>query len=293
VVTYTIKDSGGTIAAGSLGEVANLFRQVQYLVLRAQRYSSYDLVDLRLSAINLYAGHETQVESFEEGDGTAVGAGEGAIDGAVLEGCYSDAVSCISVHWTGWWPLLHIQWTNQDNGFHIAVDLLGRTQIDLAFFDYIDNDTIDELENWLILDFLFIVNLSLFAWMTVALEKSPFAGPLALLFFIAWMAVLGFLLFWPLVLIDYLLSTGARTPGWAQAAFLILAVTCFIAAIGLSFSSISDPTTLGVATSAGESLQPAKAAASVTLICRVFMFALAVYYLLVAANMPAFLPSLR
>ena len=39
-VTYKIKDSESTLASGDLGEVANPFRQVQYLVLRAQRYSA-------------------------------------------------------------------------------------------------------------------------------------------------------------------------------------------------------------------------------------------------------------
>jgi hypothetical protein len=36
-VTYKIKDSESTLASGDLGEVANPFRQVQYVVLRAQR----------------------------------------------------------------------------------------------------------------------------------------------------------------------------------------------------------------------------------------------------------------
>jgi hypothetical protein len=34
--TYTIKDSQSTLTSGSQGEVANPFRQVQYLVIRAK-----------------------------------------------------------------------------------------------------------------------------------------------------------------------------------------------------------------------------------------------------------------
>ena len=128
--TYTIKDSHRTLASGNLGEVANPFRQVQYLVLRAQRYSAYELVDLRLSAINLYAGQETQVEDFEEGDGTW----DGKIHpcpalsvnlSALEEAAYANT----EWYWTGPWPVLHavVDWAPIQESLirlHLYFDLL-------------------------------------------------------------------------------------------------------------------------------------------------------------------------
>jgi hypothetical protein len=140
VVTYKIKDSQGTLASGSLGEVADPFRQVQYVVLRAQRYSAYDLVDLRLSALNLYAGHETEVEDFESGDGS----GEGALgyyesqmsteSKQRVEDALDEGFGQESPYWTGPWPVLHLpvalSVSSSYCNMRIAVDLLTNVAIE-------------------------------------------------------------------------------------------------------------------------------------------------------------------
>jgi hypothetical protein len=139
-VTYKIKDSQGTIASGNLGEVADPFRQVQYVVLRAQRYSAYDLVDLRLSALNLYAGHETEVEDFESGDGS----GEGALgyyesqmsteSKQRVEDALDEGFGQESPYWTGPWPVLHLpvalSVSSSYCNMRIAVDLLTNVAIE-------------------------------------------------------------------------------------------------------------------------------------------------------------------
>ncbi len=173
---HKIKDSGGTLASGSLGEVANPFRQVQYLVLRAQRYSAYDLVDLRLSAINLYAGQETEVESFESGDGTVegeTGAAEGEVDNHL-----SDASSMMVLYWTGWWPQLHFVASSESRGtlFHLKVDLLGNSEIVQA--DTFGAESQD-FENALLFgEWAFVVGLQLFGLYLVcaAAERIPATG---------------------------------------------------------------------------------------------------------------------
>lgn len=228
-----------------------------------------------------------------EYDGTETGATEPIITEGHAKATYSVALSQIAVYWTGPWPQLHLVWSLNANGFAIAFDLLGSTTIHALYFDYLDDDTIEELVNFIIIESIFALNLALFAWMTAAFEKSTLSGPAATLFFIGWMATLIALLFWPLMVIDYWISTGFRTAGWATAVFLILAVTCFVAGLGLSFSAISDPTTFGVTAALGATTQSAQAASSSTLICRVFMFALAAYYFVVASDMQSFLPSLR
>jgi hypothetical protein len=148
-VTYKIKDSQGTIASGNLGEVADPFRQVQYVVLRAQRYSAYDLVDLRLSALNLYAGHETEVEDFEDGDGTldgTLGSDEIAEADSSLSGA---ANQLLRMFWTGWWPILHQVVLNPLNCteelLHFGLDLLNRIEV-----------FVDSLAEWFddIIDFI-------------------------------------------------------------------------------------------------------------------------------------------
>jgi hypothetical protein len=124
------------LVAGSLGEVANPFRQVQYLVIRAQRYSAYDLVDLRLSALNLYAGQETQVESFEEGDGSGLGSDEYQLQQYEQMGLMpppEESVVALQCWWTGWWPVLHIriEKTTSENFsivFQLSRDILGNTE---------------------------------------------------------------------------------------------------------------------------------------------------------------------
>jgi hypothetical protein len=149
VVTYKIKDSGGTIASGSLGQVSNPFLQVQYLVLRASRSGGYGLIDLRLDALGLYAGHQTQVEDFEEGDGT--------VDGVLDSGGYQaasanadekldEAHDLITIYWTGWWPLLHFVIgaqiiTDVYLEVDLAVDILGGVSLysfDVQFLDLED-----------------------------------------------------------------------------------------------------------------------------------------------------------
>jgi hypothetical protein len=132
-VIYRIRDSQETIASGSLGEVANPFRQVQYLVLRTSRSGSYGLVDLRLSAISLYAGQQAQVEDFEEGDGTIGGvldSGGYQAASANADAKLNEAHDLITIYWTGWWPLLHFVVgaqiiTDVYLGVDVAVDILG------------------------------------------------------------------------------------------------------------------------------------------------------------------------
>jgi hypothetical protein len=148
MVTYKLKDSESTLVSGSLGEVAGPARQVQYLVLRAQRYSAYDLVDLRLSALNLYAGHETEVESFESGDGTGSGAlpseGDG-LDPDVQQSA-RDALTCQWLAW--WWPTLQIA-LNAGYGacsvsVLLTVDILGCVSVSDADFSITGIDFDDE-----------------------------------------------------------------------------------------------------------------------------------------------------
>jgi hypothetical protein len=146
-VTYKIKDSQGTIASGSLGEVANPFRQVQYLVLRASRSGSYGLIDLRLDALGLYAGHQTQVEDFEVGDGSfeSVSTQAQEVGSPLLEA----AMDFLEAFWTGWWPVLHIVVTSSplelcSLSLHVTVDLLGSFEIAAVNSSYYGLQTMNE-----------------------------------------------------------------------------------------------------------------------------------------------------
>jgi hypothetical protein len=131
-ITYEISDHGGTIQEGDLGEVANPFRMVKYLVIRAQRYSAYDLNDMRLHAIGLYAGQDTSVEEPEEGDGTTDGALDTVDPPPEAQSFWNSIIETIGnllFWWEGWWPRVHlyISLATIAGGLailHMSVDLL-------------------------------------------------------------------------------------------------------------------------------------------------------------------------
>jgi hypothetical protein len=66
-------------------------RIIKYLVIRTRRYSAYDLNDMRLHAIGLYAGQDTSVEEPEEADGSSEGSIEYLINNPSPEAAENQA----------------------------------------------------------------------------------------------------------------------------------------------------------------------------------------------------------
>ncbi len=134
-ITYKIKDLSSTIQSGDLGAVANPFRQIKYLAIRAERYSSYNLIGLRLHAIGLYAGQDTSVPEPEEADGASSGYSPSPAAVSFVDMLIAIAIAGTISWWTGWWPVLHSRTTGTlESGatyaYQMAVDLLGNTVLE-------------------------------------------------------------------------------------------------------------------------------------------------------------------
>jgi hypothetical protein len=139
-ITYEISDHGGTIQEGDLGEVTNPFRMVKYLVIRAQRYSAYDLIDQRLHTIGLYAGQDTSVEEPEESDGSSEGLVPSSAAITFMDLIVDMVTSSMMSWWTGWWPTLHTKTNGTlESGatyeYQTSVDLLGAVSLEIFTID--------------------------------------------------------------------------------------------------------------------------------------------------------------
>ena len=133
-VKYEISDGEEELGSGDLGEVANPFRMVKYLVIRPSRASANELIDLRLHDIVLWAGQDTSLEEPEECDGcilSNVASGEAV---ALMEDFSSMLDTDTVSWWTGGWPLLHMM-TNctlqsgESYSFETTIDILGSISI--------------------------------------------------------------------------------------------------------------------------------------------------------------------
>jgi hypothetical protein len=244
---HGIENALSTLASGSLGEVANPFRQVQYVVLRAQRYSAYDLVDLRLSALNLYAGHETEVEDFEEGDGT-YGRESSSWESSVtpeyaemIADALDDAAEKPKPYWTGPWPALHLPVELVAEQyyvyFEIAVDILASVyvtalSIDFDWEDGVDQSQADAMMDGLLTELLdawggwvgilgIEIRLGLALIDTISLVPHPGTVAALAVLYTVW---LGLFLVWVWAVLA-LVSQGTMSPGAAAAGFLVMAAT--------------------------------------------------------------------
>jgi hypothetical protein len=137
-ITYKIKDQSSTIQSGDLGAVANPFRQVKYLAIRVQRYSGYDINEMRIHAINLYAGQHTYVPEPVEADGTSSStiekiAGQHQNDSDQM---FLEADSSVETYWTGPWPTLHIIINKQ---ISLEVGLSVTAKVDLLASASVEN----------------------------------------------------------------------------------------------------------------------------------------------------------
>ncbi len=121
--------------------------------IRAERYSSYNLIDLRLHAIGLYAGQDTSVPEPEGQDGTATDSNDELALKYQQMGLINppeDLMNEVESWWTGPWPVLHVrieQTTSEGFTFRyqVARDLLGFSQVEDASLE--TNSPDDPLEN--------------------------------------------------------------------------------------------------------------------------------------------------
>jgi hypothetical protein len=135
-ITYKIKDQSSTIQSGDLGAVANPFRQVKYLAIRVQRYFGYDMNEMRIHAINLYAGQVTLVPEPMMADGTTDGL-ENAVNASTIQSVdstISNLISAITSVWqlVNFWPKLFIGLVQTGDVVYdilVSVDLIGNTEI--------------------------------------------------------------------------------------------------------------------------------------------------------------------
>jgi hypothetical protein len=244
VVTYKIKDSGGTLASGNLGEVADPFRQVQYVVLRAQRYSAYDLVDLRLSALNLYAGHETQVEDFEDGDGTWGGSSYGGAeteDALAIGGLFLGENLVVWWSLVNFWPVCHLlidfAVCSLEQELHVTIDLLGSMDIVAlqlnggpSFDDFLSG-AIDWVfaQVFVMLLYSAVVAINIYDMATIMMPGSPWCAiPLGVAIFLTICAYLA-----PIAIIEGDLARGTITHGTAAWKYFFLVINVALVLAGL------------------------------------------------------------
>ena len=152
-VKYEIKEGGDTLASGDLGEVANPARKIKYLVIRPSRASGYDLIDLRLHGISVFAGQDTSLEEPEKKDGTHY-----SNINSISESHQQDtdemmyeASESVNTYWSGPWPVLHISVdkvlsSNITIMVIVGVDLLGSADIEDVSFEMDGFEDLSETE---------------------------------------------------------------------------------------------------------------------------------------------------
>ncbi len=91
------------IASGDFGVVANPHRVIKYIAIHCDRYSHYNLGDIRIKNIVVSEGLPTTSAPMYA-DATSHPP-ESTTD--IIDLDLSQAIAMIAIYWTGWWPLLH------------------------------------------------------------------------------------------------------------------------------------------------------------------------------------------
>ena len=115
-----------------LGECDNASRVIKYVVILGYRYSSYNLVDMRIHDINVVAdltrSKPQGAPPVEDGDADGTEQTYSPTILQIVDQLLIEAISNVIVYWTGWWPRLHIV-ISSTTVFHMSVDLLGTTEL--------------------------------------------------------------------------------------------------------------------------------------------------------------------
>jgi hypothetical protein len=233
-------------------------RIIKYLVIRTRKYSAYDLNDMRLHAIGLYAGQDTSVEESEESDGTE-SVPDADIHEAEVQLFFTDVLAFLTPTWKleNFWPWLHLNTTEPpDTDFvcnlHVSVDILQTFRIH-SFNVSTSSEltrTPEEIEQdgedfWShLLDF--IVRFAGHAALAFTIGLTGRAidscsililnlGTLAILFamLIAWVVLISAYLTW----LDYAVTNGILHPWSAASSILFLIAGLFT---GLVITSLTN-----------------------------------------------------
>jgi hypothetical protein len=120
------------------------------------------LLEMRIHAINLYAGQHTYVPEPVKADGTAAGYNPSSVAVSFVEMLIDMATANTYSWWTGWWPVLHSRTTGTlasgaTYAYQMAVDLLSITVledfvVDTPVDDHLTDDQITLMAQTSVLD---------------------------------------------------------------------------------------------------------------------------------------------
>lgn len=111
-VQYIIENaaSGEDVASGNLGDVANQHRVIKYIAIHCDRYSQFNLGDIRIKNIVVSEGLTT-VSAPMYADGSYEGRVHSNTNSNLpidVEGLQTTVVNNVIYYWTGPWPILHV-----------------------------------------------------------------------------------------------------------------------------------------------------------------------------------------
>ena len=241
-VKYEISDGEEELGSGDLGEVANPFRMVKYLVIRPSRASANELIDLRLHDIVLWASQDTSLEEPDEKDGTVCGTVSNQ-DIGELNPDLDDASDLLLTYWTGPWPELHFERAPpepseevEDITFHVKRDLLDKiTVLNFTPASSWDDEDEEEFREEALEELAPFILFSTF--MTLCLTAIRYIEATAGVGFLTGLGVAA-VAFWILAVlslrlsIDWWLDTGEKGLGWASWVCFICGAGCLVTAFG-------------------------------------------------------------
>jgi len=131
--------------SGNMGPVTDPHRIIKYVVIRAARYNTYTLCNLRVDQIRVIDGLPTEAApAFSDATPTGTSNTAEREFGPQVETATGQAASAISSYWTLdlWWPLCHIVAdivlaSDVSFSIHVTLDLLGcvsLTEFNLELF---------------------------------------------------------------------------------------------------------------------------------------------------------------
>ncbi len=144
----------GSGSSYPIGEVDNASRVIKYIGILGYRYSSYNLVDMRIHDINVICDlneHDPnapmippptqdpppgEIENPTSYDGTSKGPSDDGAGRSFTANCEQTANNAVTTEWQGWWPTLLITCTLAIYGLsfvlQMSVDILGSLTVSSA-----------------------------------------------------------------------------------------------------------------------------------------------------------------